>query len=64
MFEAELAKTHALQMEEVKNRFTMGAMSPMAEIAFNKHATFCEKYVSQVLDTLANLFREDPTLTH
>ena len=36
-FKAKLQKVHADQLEESKNRFTVGATSHMANVAFDKH---------------------------
>jgi hypothetical protein len=56
-FKAELQKVHADQLEEAKNRFTVGATSHMANVAFDKHVQFCEEYVEQVFKVMENLFR-------
>ena len=37
-FKHELRKAHEIQMEEAKNRFTVGATSHMANVAFDKHS--------------------------
>jgi hypothetical protein len=60
MFKAELAKAHAIQMEEAKNRFTVGAMSHMAIVAFDKHVQFCEEYTDAVRGALLTLLRRGP----
>jgi len=59
-FKAELAQAHAIHMEEAKNRFTIGAMSHMAGVAFDKHAEFCERYTRHVNAALDTLFRRGP----
>lgn len=59
-FKAELARAHTAQMEEAKNRFTLGATSHMASVAFDKHVQFSEKYVAEVFATLETLFRKGP----
>jgi len=50
----------AIQLEERKNRFTVGATSHMADVAFDKHVLFCEEYSKEVYVTLAFLFRKGP----
>jgi hypothetical protein len=59
-FKAELAQAHAIQMEEAKNRFTIGATSHMAGVAFDKHAEFCEQYTMRVNAALNTLFIKGP----
>jgi hypothetical protein len=59
-FKAELAQTHAAQMQEAKNRFTIGATSHMAGVAFDKHVQFCEEYTKRVNTALDTLFRKGP----
>ena len=44
-----------------EQRFAIGASSHMANVAFDKHVTFCEEYVQEVFATLDTLFREGPT---
>lgn len=51
----ELAKLDA------QNRFTLGASSHMANVAFDKHVMFSEEYVAEVHKVLVTLFREGPT---
>jgi hypothetical protein len=62
-FKAELAQAHAVQMEEAKNRFTIGATSHMAGVAFDKHVEFCEQYAKHVNAALDTLFRRGPHQT-
>jgi hypothetical protein len=57
VFKHELRKAHEIQMEEAKNRFTVGATSHMANVAFDKHIQFCEEYVKGVSDALLELHR-------
>jgi len=60
-FKAELKRAHEIEMEEAKNRFTVGATSHMADIAFDKHVQFCEEYAKAVEDgALETLFRKGP----
>ena len=60
MFRAELKMAHAVQMEEAKNRFTVGAMSHMAVVAFDKHVEFCEEYSKAVRAALLNMLKKGP----
>jgi hypothetical protein len=50
----------AIQLEEGKNRFTVGATSHMANVAFDKHVLFCEEYIAEVFKTLDTLFSRGP----
>jgi hypothetical protein len=66
-FELNLQKAHAVEMEEAKNRFTVGATSHMANVAFDEHVLFCEEYVAEMQRGLTTLFRKGPhqeALTH
>src|SRR5690349_16736868 len=47
-----------MELEEAKNRFTMGATSHMANVAFDKHVQFCEEYTQGVNEALVTLFRQ------
>ncbi len=52
---------------DAQNRFSLGASSHMANVAFDKHVQFSEEYAEEVHKTLTTLFREGPTtqvLTH
>jgi hypothetical protein len=55
-----IAYERSLHLEETKNRFTVGATSHMANLAFDKHVEFCEAYTDEVNVTLAFLFRRGP----
>ncbi|WP_442776171.1 hypothetical protein [Sphaerotilus montanus] len=46
---------------DAQNRFSLGATSHMASVAFDKHIQFCETYVAEVHKTLHTLMREGPT---
>lgn len=59
-YKANLQKVNAIQIEEAKNRFTVGATSHMAGLAFDKHVQFCERYVARVFEVLADLFARGP----
>jgi hypothetical protein len=46
---------------ESQNSFAIGATSHMANVAFDKHVSFCEEYVAEMFKALSTLFREGPT---
>lgn len=50
-----------LLLLDAQNRFSLGATSHMASVAFDKHVQFCEEYVAEAQRTLGTLFREGPT---
>lgn len=52
-----VAYERSVLLEEAKNRFTIGATSHMASIAFDKHVQFCEEYTRAVNRALTTLFR-------
>ncbi len=52
-----------LEMQQKQFQFTIGAASHMANIAFNKHVDFCEKYMAEIQNTFDTLFREGETAT-
>lgn len=55
-----IAFERSVQMEEAKNRFTVGAMSHMADVAFDKHVSFCEEYTSAANHAMFTLFKRGP----
>ncbi len=55
-----IAYNRSVRLEEAKNRFTVGATSHMANVAFDKHVQFCEEYAAEVNRTLAFLFKRGP----
>ena len=60
-YEHGLRAAHDIQMEEAKNRFTVGATSHMANVVFDKHVAFCEEYVIEANRAMEVLFRKGPT---
>lgn len=54
-YERDLAK------QDAQNRFSLGASSHMANVAFDKHVLFSEEYVAEIHEALRTLFREGPT---
>ncbi len=57
--QAEYEKKLLLQRDQ--QHFILGATSPMASVAFNRHVEFCEKYMARMQEGLAELFAEGPT---
>src|SRR5258708_6781940 len=55
-----IAFDRSVRLEEAKNRFTVGATSHMANVAFDKHVQFCEEYTAEVFRTMTFLFRKGP----
>lgn len=41
--------------------FSIGAASHMADVAFDKHVEFCDKYLKQVHEAVFTLYRDGPT---
>ena len=56
---AQYEKSLAIQRDQ--QHFILGVTSHMANVAFDKHVEFCERYISQMQETLSALFREGPT---
>jgi hypothetical protein len=57
--DAAFQKQQFLQRQQ--ESFSLGTTSHMANLAFDKHVEFCEKYMAEVHGTVATLFREGPT---
>jgi len=55
-----IAYDRSVRLEEARNRFTIGATSHMAIVAFDKHVGFCEEYTKAVDSALETLFRRGP----
>jgi len=55
-----IAFERSTRLEEEKNRFTVGAMSHMANVAFDKHVAFCEEYTAAANHAMLTLFRKGP----
>lgn len=61
------AHQRQVDLQNANNVFSLGVMSHMAQVAFDKHVEFCEKYMSEVHEAISTLFREGPTekaMTH
>ncbi|NOS76847.1 MAG: hypothetical protein HOP35_02770 [Nitrospira sp.] len=52
-------KARALQQSD--QHFILGITSHMADVAFDKHVEFCEKYMTQMQKTLSTLFQDGPS---
>jgi hypothetical protein len=55
-----IAYDRAVQLEEARNFFTIGATSHMANVAFDKHVAFCQEYTDAVNQALHILLRRGP----
>ena len=50
-----------LDIQQRHFQFTLGAASHMANLAFDKHVEFCEKYMREIHEVMRTLFREADT---
>ncbi len=50
-----------IELQNEQQIFNLGATSHMANTVFDKHVTFCEKYLAEVHQTVITLTREGPT---
>lgn len=50
-----------MELQRKQHFFNLGVTSHMANVAFDKHVEFCEKYISEVHSTTRTLFSEGPT---
>lgn len=57
--EAEHKKQKYLQRQQ--QIFNLASTSHMANVSFDKHVEFCERYMEEVHNTVSTLFREGPT---
>lgn len=57
----EAAHHRQLELQKSQQNFVIGAASHMANVAFDKHVEFCEKYMEELHAALLTLFREGPT---
>jgi hypothetical protein len=60
-FKHGLRRAHEIEMEEAKNRFTVGATSHMADVVFDKHVRFSEEYSRAAHEAMECFFRKGPT---
>ena len=56
-----IAHDRSVFLQESQNRFSIGATSHMASVAFDKHVSFCEEYTAEMLKTLTTLMQKGPT---
>ena len=56
----QAAHERALDLQEKQQLFDLGVTSHMANVAFDKHVEFSEKYISTMQEGLADLFRTGP----
>lgn len=52
-----------LFLQQDQQIFNLGMTSHMANVVFDKHVEFCEKYMMEVHETIGTLFREGPSET-
>ena len=57
----QAAYERAMLVLVAQNRFSLGASSHMANVAFDKHVQFSEEYAEEVYKALGTLFRKGPT---
>jgi hypothetical protein len=57
----QAAHEKAMLILAEQNRFSLGASSHMANVAFDKHVQFSEEYAEEVHKALTTLFRNGPT---
>lgn len=61
LVKASIEHAHRIEEQSAGNAFALSATSHMAEVAFDKHVEFSEKYVAKANEGLWILFREGPT---
>lgn len=50
----------ALAIQQKHEIFNLGVTSHMANVAFNKHVEFCEKYITKVNECIEHFFIHTP----
>jgi hypothetical protein len=60
LFRDWTAHQRALSIAEIGSSVSIGAMSHMANVAFDKHVLFCEEYATEMFETLNTLFIHGP----
>jgi hypothetical protein len=63
IFRDQSAFEKQLFFQHSQHQFTLGAASHMANVAFDKHVEFCEKYISEMHNSVSTLFTEGPTIS-
>jgi len=56
----EIAYERGLKTKDSENAFSIGALSHMAEVAFNKHVEFCDEYIKKTIDVIDKLLQSGP----
>lgn len=60
LYRDSTAQARATQLQNEQQLFNLGATSHMANVVFDKHVEFCEKYLSEVHETTLTLFQKGP----
>jgi hypothetical protein len=61
IFRDHTAHERQLELKECEHFFNLSVTSHMAQVAFDKHAAFCEEYVARVNEGVKELFRDGPS---
>lgn len=61
IFRDHLSHLRTAELQNQQQLFNLGATSHMANVVFDKHVEFCEKYISEVHETTLTLFQKGPT---
>lgn len=61
MIKDQSSRDHEHDLLRKQQIFSLGAASHMAEVAFDKHVEFCEKYLKQVHEAVFTLYKDGPT---
>lgn len=61
LFRDQLAHDRNIELQKMQHVFNIGTTSHMANVAFDKHVEFCEKYMKELYETSKTLFRQGPT---
>ena len=59
--QARIAHARSLELLDLKNAFSMGATSHMANVAFDKHVEFFGEYAHELREALNTLIQNGPT---
>lgn len=57
----QAAFENKVKISEKEQFFNLGITSHMANVAFDKHSEFCEKYMAELHETIGTLFSVGPT---
>ena len=61
IFRDHSAHLKQLELQQKQQNFSLGVSSYMAQVAFDKHVEFCEKYIAEVHKTSNTLWGEGPS---